>query len=123
MSGDAVYRKIARPDPRLVARAAACAMSDLYEAMDANRRDAALMRPAMRPLVAGLRIAGPAVTARCAPRDNLMMHRALLLVRVIPVMGSFFGWNDCGASQHEGIHPSCATKHGLFRIDGKMPFD
>ena len=78
MSADAVYRKIARPDARLVARAAACAMSDLYEAMDANRRDAALMRPAMRPLVAGLRIAGPAVTARCAPRDNLMMHRALL---------------------------------------------
>ncbi len=79
MSADAVYRTIARPDARLVARAAACAMSDLYEAMNPARRDAALMRPALRPLVAGLRIAGPAVTARCSPRDNLMMHRALLL--------------------------------------------
>ena len=79
MSDDAVYRNIARPDARLIARAARCAMSDLYEAMDPARRDAALMRPSIRALVAGLRIAGPAVTARCAPRDNLMMHRALLL--------------------------------------------
>ena len=63
MSADAVYRTIARPDARLVARAAACAMSDLYEAMNPARRDAALMRPALRPLVAGLRIAGPAVTS------------------------------------------------------------
>ena len=70
-----------RPDARLVARAAACATSDLYEAMDAQRRDDALMRRVMRPLAAGLRIAGPAVTARCAPRDNLMMHRALLLAQ------------------------------------------
>jgi 4-hydroxy-4-methyl-2-oxoglutarate aldolase len=31
----------------------------------------------MRPLVLGLRMAGPAVTARCAPLDNLMMHKAL----------------------------------------------
>lgn len=79
MTADAIYRRIVRPDARLVLRAAACAMSDLYEAMDASRRDAALMCPAVRPLVPRLRIAGPAITARCAPRDNLMMHRALLL--------------------------------------------
>ena len=33
----------------------------------------------MRPLALGIRIAGPAVTAQCAPGDNLMMHKALQL--------------------------------------------
>ncbi|MGE0725060.1 MAG: RraA family protein [Alphaproteobacteria bacterium] len=73
------FRRVRRPDPALVARAGACAMSDLYEALPAKQRDAALMSTRMRPLVPGLRIAGPAVTAQCAPGDNLMMHRALLL--------------------------------------------
>jgi 4-hydroxy-4-methyl-2-oxoglutarate aldolase len=73
------YRRVRRPDPALIARAARLAMSDLYEALPAAARDVALMGPRMRPLLPGLRIAGPAVTARCAPRDNLMMHKALLL--------------------------------------------
>jgi 4-hydroxy-4-methyl-2-oxoglutarate aldolase len=71
------YRRVRRPDPGLVARAARIAVSDLYEVLPADIRDAALMSPRMRPLLLGLRIAGPAVTARCAPADNLMMHKAL----------------------------------------------
>src|SRR6185312_10595445 len=74
-----VYRRVRRPDPGLVARAARIPVSDLYEVLPADMRDAALMSPRMRPLVLGLRIAGPAVTARCAPADNLMMHKALQL--------------------------------------------
>lgn len=73
------YKRVRRLDPALIARAARLAMSDLYEALPATARDAALMSPRMRPLIPGLRIAGPAVTARCAPGDNLMMHKALLL--------------------------------------------
>jgi 4-hydroxy-4-methyl-2-oxoglutarate aldolase len=71
------YLRVRRPDPRLVARVARIPVSDLYEVLPARIRDAALMSPRMRPLVLGLRIAGPAVTARCAPADNLMMHKAL----------------------------------------------
>jgi 4-hydroxy-4-methyl-2-oxoglutarate aldolase len=71
------YRRVRRPDPGLVARAARIPISDLYEVLPADIRDAALMSPGMRPLVLGLRVAGPAVTARCAPADNLMMHKAL----------------------------------------------
>ncbi len=74
-----VYRRMRRPDPGLIARAARIPVSDLYEVLPADLRDAAVMRPHMRPLMLGLRIAGPAVTARCAPRDNLMMHKALQL--------------------------------------------
>jgi 4-hydroxy-4-methyl-2-oxoglutarate aldolase len=72
-----VYRRVRRPDAGLVARAALIPVSDLYEVLPADIRDAVLMSPRMRPLVLGLRIAGPAVTARCAPADNLMMHKAL----------------------------------------------
>lgn len=39
------------------------------------------MSSRMRPLQKGRRIAGPAVTAFCAPGDNLMMHRALYLAQ------------------------------------------
>jgi 4-hydroxy-4-methyl-2-oxoglutarate aldolase len=74
-----VYRRVRRPDPGLVARAGRIPVSDLYEVLPAEVRDAALMGPRMRPLVLGLRIAGPAVTARCAPADNLMMHKTLQL--------------------------------------------
>jgi 4-hydroxy-4-methyl-2-oxoglutarate aldolase len=74
-----VYRRVRRPDPGLVARAARIPVSDLYEVLPADVRDTAVMSPRLRPLVLGLRIAGPAVTARCAPRDNLMMHKALAL--------------------------------------------
>jgi len=71
------YRRVRRPDPALVARAARIPVSDLYEVLPSDVRDAALMSARMRPLVLGLRIAGSAVTARCAPVDNLMMHKAL----------------------------------------------
>lgn len=74
-----VYRRVRRPDPALVARVARLAMSDLYEALPPDIRDAAVMSSRMRPLAPGRRIAGPAVTAYCLPRDNLMMHKALLL--------------------------------------------
>src|SRR5688572_8000645 len=79
MNENVIYHRMRRPPAALIARTAACAMSDLYEALDAPVRRKALMSPRMRPVVSGLRIAGPALTVRCAPGDNLMMHSALLL--------------------------------------------
>lgn len=76
---NSVYRRVRRAEPALVARAAHLTVSDLYEALPAAVRDAAVMSPRMRPLALGRRIAGPAVTAQCASRDNLMMHKALRL--------------------------------------------
>ena len=70
-----------RPEAPLVERARACAMADLYEALPADARAAALMSGRMSPLALGIRMAGPAITVRCAPGDNLMMHRALLLAQ------------------------------------------
>ena len=62
------------------------------------------MSERMRPLIRGLRIAGPAVTAFCAPGDNLMMHRALylalpgdVLVVVSHAENSGAQWGDVAA--------------------------
>lgn len=37
------------------------------------------MDPAIRPLAAGMRVCGPALTLRCWPADNLTVHRAIEL--------------------------------------------
>lgn len=78
---DVVYLQLPRPPLDLVARASRIAVSDLYEALPAELRDRAVMHARIRPLLAGIRATGPALTARCAPNDNLMMHKALLLAR------------------------------------------
>jgi 4-hydroxy-4-methyl-2-oxoglutarate aldolase len=106
-----VYRRMRRPDPGLVARIARIPVSDLYEVLPADVRDAALMSPRLRPLALGIRIAGPALTARCAPHDNLMMHRALALAAagdVLVVDGgepSGAQWGTLAAlyAEHKGL--------------------
>jgi 4-hydroxy-4-methyl-2-oxoglutarate aldolase len=54
--------------------------------MGAEAGRLATLAPTMRPLTDGLHVAGPAVTARCAPGDNLMMHRALYLAQAGDVL-------------------------------------
>ena len=54
-------------------------VADLHEAMGAFEGRRTLMAPGMRALNAGLRIAGPAVTAYCDPGDNLLVQKALRL--------------------------------------------
>jgi 4-hydroxy-4-methyl-2-oxoglutarate aldolase len=109
MTDHVVYRRIPRPDAALVARAAALPVSDLYEVL--TDKAAALMSPRMRPIVPGVRIAGPAVTAACAPRDNLMMHKALLLAQRGDVLvvataepsGAQWGTLAMTYAQHKGL--------------------
>jgi 4-hydroxy-4-methyl-2-oxoglutarate aldolase len=116
-----VYLRVRRPDPALVARAARIPVSDLYEVLPAAVRDAALMVPAMRPLTAGLRIAGPAVTARCAPLDNLMMHKALQLATAGDVLvvdgGAQSGaqWGDLAAVYAERKRLAGVVVEGCIR--------
>jgi 4-hydroxy-4-methyl-2-oxoglutarate aldolase len=102
VSGSKVYLRLERTDEATCRAAAGTTVSDLHEAMGRPRCLGQTMDPAMRPLVEGLRIAGPAVTASCAPGDNLMMHRALFLAQrgdVLVVQGSGAGaqWGDIAA--------------------------
>ncbi|HEY1474488.1 MAG TPA: dimethylmenaquinone methyltransferase [Pseudolabrys sp.] len=111
---DVVYLKLPRPSPHLIERASRIAVSDLYEALPAELRAHALMSSRIRPLVPGVRVAGPAVTARCAPNDNLMMHKALLLAErgdVLVVDGG-----KPSAAQWGALAAAYAKKKGLAGV-------
>lgn len=97
-----VYLQVERVDATTCALAARSSVADLHEAMGAPANRMATMDRRMRPLIEGLRIAGPAVTAFCPPGDNLMMHRALYLARqgdvlVVQAPESGAQWGDVAA--------------------------
>jgi 4-hydroxy-4-methyl-2-oxoglutarate aldolase len=81
MNRSKVYLQVDRVDAATCAAAARSSVSDLHEALGRPASRMQTMDPRMRPIVEGMRIAGPAITAFCAPGDNLMMHRALSLAR------------------------------------------
>ena len=72
-----ICTRIPLPDPALVAEAANYALADLHELLGAVQGRMALMSSRMRPLLAGRRISGAAVTSYNFPGDNLMIHVAL----------------------------------------------
>jgi 4-hydroxy-4-methyl-2-oxoglutarate aldolase len=72
-----ICTRIPLPDPALVAEAATYALADLHESLGAVQGRMALMSSRMRPLIAGQRISGAAVTSYNFPGDNLMIHVAL----------------------------------------------
>jgi 4-hydroxy-4-methyl-2-oxoglutarate aldolase len=81
LDSSVVYLRVNRVSAAVCTAAREVTVSDLHEAMGVAKARAGLMSPRMRALNRGLRIAGPAVTAYCAPGDNLMMHRALYLAQ------------------------------------------
>lgn len=104
MNSSVVYLRVNRVPAALCQAAREVSVSDLHEAMGVASARTGLMSARMRPLNRGLRIAGPAVTAFCAPGDNLMMHRALYLaqrgdVLVVACAGENSGaqWGDMAA--------------------------
>ena len=73
-----------RPTPtivRTVHRADGDAIRTLGELGVATVHEAqgrtGLMRPYLRPIYAGARVGGSAITVSCQPGDNLMIHKAL----------------------------------------------
>ena len=67
-----VHRNIERVDPALAAQAAGFGTATMHEAQGRT----GLLQPYMRPVFAGARVAGPAVTVLMHPGDNWMLHVA-----------------------------------------------
>lgn len=73
MSAHVVVRAVVRTDASVLAGLAELGVSTVHEA---DQRRGAL-DPTIRPIQAGARIAGSAVTVSCPPGDNLMIHAAV----------------------------------------------
>jgi 4-hydroxy-4-methyl-2-oxoglutarate aldolase len=68
-----VVREVDRTDRTLVDGLAACGVSTVHEAQGR----VGLLDPAIRPVYAGTRLAGTAVTVTVPPADNWMIHVAV----------------------------------------------
>jgi 4-hydroxy-4-methyl-2-oxoglutarate aldolase len=68
-----IVRKIGRSAPGTVRALGELGVATVHEAQGRT----GLMRPYMRPLSSGARLAAPAVTVSCHPGDNLMIHAAI----------------------------------------------
>ena len=115
MDSSVVYLRVNRVPAELCAAARNVTVSDLHEAMGVASARAGLMSPRMRPLNRGIRIAGPAVTAYCAPGDNLMMHRALYLAHPGDVLVVVCNGENSGA-QWGDVAARYALKKGLAAV-------
>lgn len=77
MIGPVVVRNFERIPDDVIEGLGAAGVATTHEA--AGR--IGLMSPTMRPIQAGVRIGGSAVTVECAPGDNMMIHAAVEVVR------------------------------------------
>lgn len=120
-----VYLKVDRTDAQTCALARTVSVADLHEAMGGVAGRLGMMSPAMRPLINGLRVAGPAVTAYCSPGDNLMMHRALYLaqkgdVLVVQAPNSGAQWGDMAALYAKGKGIEAIVVDGHIRDTNEL---
>ena len=72
-----IVRTIARAERSHIARLGACGVAAVHEAQGKT----GLLAPYMRPVDAGARVAGSAVTVLCGAGDNLMLHASLAVVQ------------------------------------------
>jgi 4-hydroxy-4-methyl-2-oxoglutarate aldolase len=107
-----ICTRIPLPDPALVAEAATFALADLHESLGAVQGRMCLMSARMRPLIAGQRISGAAVTSYNFPGDNLMIHVALNVAQRGQILvltngggtqGALWGDVACTFAAHKGI--------------------
>jgi 4-hydroxy-4-methyl-2-oxoglutarate aldolase len=110
-----VVTMFSRPDRELIEAFKGLGAATVYEA--AGR--AGSVHPAIKPLARGLRLLGPAVTVRCHPRDNLMLHKALQIAQAGDVLvATTDGYPEAGYWGGLMATSAVARKLGGLAIDG-----
>jgi 4-hydroxy-4-methyl-2-oxoglutarate aldolase len=110
-----VITNIDRPQRQLIEAFRGIGVATVYEA--AGRIGS--VHPAIKPLARGMRLLGPAVTVRCHPRDNLMLHKALQIAREGDVLvASTDGHPEAGYWGGLMATSAMARKLGGLAIDG-----
>jgi 4-hydroxy-4-methyl-2-oxoglutarate aldolase len=110
-----VITGISRPDRKVIEAYRGLGAATVYEA--AGRVGS--VHPAIKPLARGVRILGPAVTVRCHPRDNLMLHKALQIAQEGDILvAATDGYPDAGYWGGLMATSAVARKLGGLAIDG-----
>jgi 4-hydroxy-4-methyl-2-oxoglutarate aldolase len=106
---------ISRPDGKLIEAYRDLGAATVYEA--AGRVGS--VHPAIKPLAKGVHVLGPAVTVRCHPRDNLMLHKALQIAQEGDILvAATDGYPDAGYWGGLMATSAMARKLGGLVIDG-----
>jgi 4-hydroxy-4-methyl-2-oxoglutarate aldolase len=110
-----VTKSVSRPDRRLIEAFRDLGAATVYEA--AGRCGS--VDPAIKPLARGVRLLGPALTVRCHPRDNLMLHKALQIAQEGDVLvAATDGYPQAGYWGGLMATSAVARKLGGLAIDG-----
>lgn len=110
-----VLTKVSRPDRSLIEAFRDLGAATVYEA--ASRSGS--VDPAIKPLARGVRLLGPALTVRCHPRDNLMLHKALQIAQQGDVLvAATDGYPQAGYWGALMATSAVARRLGGLAIDG-----
>lgn len=106
-----VFLRVNRVDSAVCEEARTVTVADIHESMG-SLGFVGLMSERMKSVTPGTRCVGPAITAFCAPGDNLMAHRALSLARPGDVV-VFVLQSEDSASAWGDVATHYAVKAGL----------
>jgi 4-hydroxy-4-methyl-2-oxoglutarate aldolase len=110
-----VITQIQRPPEKLMAAFKDFGAATVYEA--AGRIGS--VDPAIKPLERNMRLLGAALTVRCHPKDNLMLHKALQIAQEGDVLvASTQGYPDAGYWGGLMATSAMARQLGGLAIDG-----
>jgi 4-hydroxy-4-methyl-2-oxoglutarate aldolase len=110
-----IITRVSRPDRRLIEAFRGLGSATVYEA--AGRIGS--VHPAIKPLIRGIRLLGPAFTVLCHPRDNLMLHKALQIAQEGDVLvASTGGHPEAGYWGGLMAVSAMSRKLGGLAIDG-----
>jgi len=112
-----VYRSMKRPNRKIIEAYRGIGSATVHEA--SGRIGA--VKPNIKPLARGMKVLGPALTVKCHPMDNLMLHKAIEVAEPGDVIVASTGghveggyWGDLMATS------ALARKIGGLVIDGSV---